>query len=227
MNWFVYLLFGGVVGLDATSFPQAMISRPLVAATLAGLLLGDAEAGLHTGLVLELFSLLVLPFGAARYPETGTAAAAAGGALAFSGTTEYGLPALLLAVVFGLAWEQVTGMTVLLARRVNERLVAGNEAHVTLEVDQLERRHLLAIWFDFSRAAVIVVAGTVLGSLLLTALTPWIGLHDLLIAGVLLAAGCAMLGATLPIFGKLRDNGIPLALGLVCGLLLMLLMLLR
>lgn len=223
MNWFVYLLFGGVVGLDATSFPQAMLSRPLVAATLAGLLLGNAEAGLYAGLVLELFSLVILPFGAARYPETGTAAAAAGGALALSGTASHGLAALLLAVVFGLAWEQVTGLTVVAARRVNERLVAGSDTESVLDIDQLERRHLLAIWIDFFRGAVIVSAGTVLGGLLLHALAPLIGLQQLLIAGALLTGGCAMLGATLPIFGNVRDNGIPLALGLVCGLLLILL----
>ena len=29
-------ILGGVLGLDVVSFPQAMISRPLIAATLAG-----------------------------------------------------------------------------------------------------------------------------------------------------------------------------------------------
>ena len=34
-------LLGAVLGLDVVSFPQAMISRPLVAATAAATLLGD------------------------------------------------------------------------------------------------------------------------------------------------------------------------------------------
>ena len=75
-------LIGGMVGLDATSFPQAMISRPLVAASLTGMLLGHPVAGIALGAVLETFALVVLPVGAARYPETGTAAVSA--AAAFS-----------------------------------------------------------------------------------------------------------------------------------------------
>lgn len=223
MNWLVYILFGGVIGLDATAFPQAMVSRPIIAATLAGLLLGNAEAGLQVGLVLELFSLVILPFGAARYPEAGTAAAAAGGGLALSGATEHGLTALLLAVGFGLAWEHVTGLSVVLARRMNERLVAGAEGELVFEVEQLERRHLLAIWLDFLRGAVLVLTGTIVAGMLLHAVAPLIGLPELLIAGALVTGGCVMLGATLPIFGSVRDNGVPLAFGLLCGLLLMLL----
>ena len=34
-------LLGGVLGLDVVSFPQAMISRPLVAATFTGILIGQ------------------------------------------------------------------------------------------------------------------------------------------------------------------------------------------
>lgn len=54
---------GGVLGLDTVSFPQAMLSRPIVGATLAGALLGDAAAGLLAGAALELFAVETLPFG--------------------------------------------------------------------------------------------------------------------------------------------------------------------
>ena len=43
---------GGLVGMDVVSFPQAMWSRPIVAATLAGALSGDARAGLLAGAAL-------------------------------------------------------------------------------------------------------------------------------------------------------------------------------
>ena len=39
------LLWGTLVGLDLVSVPQAMISRPLVAGTVAGWLVGDVHAG--------------------------------------------------------------------------------------------------------------------------------------------------------------------------------------
>ena len=71
---------GGVVGLDVVSFPQAMISRPIVAATLGGAFVGNGTAGVLIGVVLELIALDTLPFGASRYPEWGSAGVA-GGAL--------------------------------------------------------------------------------------------------------------------------------------------------
>jgi PTS system mannose-specific IIC component len=50
-------LWGGLLALERRAFLQAMFSRPLVAATGAGLLLQDAESGLFVGLVFELYYL--------------------------------------------------------------------------------------------------------------------------------------------------------------------------
>ena len=55
-----------------------MISRPLVAATLAGAFIGDSPSGLLVGAALELIALETLPFGASRYPEWGSAAVVGG-----------------------------------------------------------------------------------------------------------------------------------------------------
>jgi mannose/fructose/N-acetylgalactosamine-specific phosphotransferase system component IIC len=73
-------VLGAVLGLDVVSFPQAMVSRPLVAATAAGALLGEPVQGLAMGALLEFFALESLPFGASRYPEWGSASVV-GGAL--------------------------------------------------------------------------------------------------------------------------------------------------
>ena len=70
-----------LLGLDVVSFPQMMISRPLVGATLAGAFVGDPATGLLVGATLELIALATLPFGASRYPEWGSAAVV-GGAIA-------------------------------------------------------------------------------------------------------------------------------------------------
>src|SRR5690606_39516372 len=72
------LLLGGWMAVDGTSVGQFMVSRPLVAASLAGWIVGDPAAGLTVGVILELFHLAVLPVGAARYPEGGPAAVVAG-----------------------------------------------------------------------------------------------------------------------------------------------------
>ncbi|HZG42780.1 MAG TPA: PTS sugar transporter subunit IIC, partial [Longimicrobium sp.] len=62
-------VLGGVLALDATSFGQFMLSRPLIAAVLAGIATGSAQAGIVIGVLLEALQLAVLPVGAARYPE--------------------------------------------------------------------------------------------------------------------------------------------------------------
>ncbi|MGI9076543.1 MAG: PTS sugar transporter subunit IIC [Gemmatimonadaceae bacterium] len=111
-------LLGAVLGLDVVSFPQAMISRPIVASTLAGTLAGSATAGLLAGALLELFALEMLAVGASRYPEWGSASVV-GGAL-FAGMEPAGwtgaLPAAIAAALLT-AW--LGGWSMYLLRRVN------------------------------------------------------------------------------------------------------------
>src|SRR5437868_14827137 len=105
MNWFGLAAIGGLVGIDATSFAQTMVSRPFIAATAVGLLAGRPEEGAVLGAILELFALVILPVGAARYPESGTAAAAA--TAAYMSATPIMSPAvMLLAVLLSLLWER-------------------------------------------------------------------------------------------------------------------------
>ncbi len=111
------VLLGAVLGLDVVSFPQAQISRPLVAATLAGALMGDPMNGLLVGATVELIALETLPVGASRYPEWGSAAVV-GGAL-FARVGGQGAGAMSLAVLATLATAWVGGLTMVLLRRLN------------------------------------------------------------------------------------------------------------
>ena len=43
------LLWGAIAGLDLVSVPQGLLSRPLVAATVAGLICGNAAGGRQSG----------------------------------------------------------------------------------------------------------------------------------------------------------------------------------
>src|SRR5262245_45632554 len=200
-----------------------MLSRPIVAATLAGLLFGEPAAGLMVGALLEVFALLILPFGAARYPESGTAAAAA--ASAYANTTDIvnNHQALLLAVVFALAWEQVACASVIFSRRLNERLIRARPGQAGLTAGQVEGRHLLAIAFDFLRGAWAVLIGSMLGTLLLRIADPLFGLSDGVSARLLSVAGAVMIASLLPLFGGLRARWISLIAGIVCGSLILLL----
>jgi len=113
------VLLGALLGLDVVSFPQAMISRPIVAATLGGAMVGNASDGLMVGAALELIALETLPFGASRYPEWGSAAVV-GGAL-FALQTEGRVGALSLAVLAALATGWVGGYSMVILRRLNAR----------------------------------------------------------------------------------------------------------
>ena len=112
-------ILGAILGLDVVSFPQAMISRPIVAATLAGALIGHPAAGLLIGATLELFALETLPFGASRYPEWGSAAVVGGALFAMRGNLTAG--ALTTSVVVALFTAWVGGWTMVWMRRLNAR----------------------------------------------------------------------------------------------------------
>lgn len=110
-------LLGGLLGLDVVSFPQAMISRPLVAATLAGALIGEAASGLLLGAALELIALETLPFGASRYPEWGSASVV-GGAI-FATHPAHPAGAMSVAVLATLLTCWVGGWTMVKHRQLN------------------------------------------------------------------------------------------------------------
>ena len=110
-------LLGGLLGLDVVSFPQAMISRPLVAATIAGTLIGHSLSGLLVGAALELIALDTLPFGASRYPEWGSAAVVGGAIFATHPTHPAG--AMEMSMVAALATAWVGGWTMVKLRERN------------------------------------------------------------------------------------------------------------
>lgn len=131
------VMLGAFLGMDVVTFPQAMISRPIVAATAAGAFIGNAPAGLIMGAILELLALEMLPFGASRYPEWGSASVV-GGALYASG---WGDPAgaLVASLLAALLTAMVSGWSMVRLRRLNARrasalrdqLDAGSVAAVT------------------------------------------------------------------------------------------------
>ena len=118
------LVWGTLVGLDLVSLPQMMISRPLVAGGVAGLILGDAAFGVAAGLVLELFALESLAIGAAKYPDYG--AATVGTVLAGAGSPLR--EGLGLAVVVGLVLASLGGWSLLRLRHANAKAVRRRAA---------------------------------------------------------------------------------------------------
>ena len=200
-------LLGGWVATDSTSFGQFMVSRPLVAASLAGWIVGDPISGAALGVVLEAFHLNVLPVGAARYPEAGPAAVVAGAAYAIAEPTP---GAMLIAISFALVWEWVAGQSVHRLRHANVRLA-------TPRVDGaagLQRRHLGATGLDFLRGVLLFVVGYVLLTAVLGALTPYWGLDDRITA---LITGGMLVGLLAGSFRLMGGRTAWFAVGLAGG----------
>lgn len=114
-----FAALGAVLGLDTVSFPQAMISRPIVAATLAGAFAGDAARGLALGAILELVALGTLPFGASRYPDWGNASVVGGAMYASGAAAPAGQLALALLAALLTAW--VSSESMIVVRHANAR----------------------------------------------------------------------------------------------------------
>lgn len=216
-TWLIVAVLGGFVALDTTSFPQLMISRPLVAATLTGAMLGHAQAGLAAGFVLEAYSLLTLPVGAARYPEAGTAAVAAMGAYAAVVPAGLRPGPLALVLAFALAWEWVAGESVVLLRRTNGRLLLRDGR---VRGRQLEARHLAAMGLDFGRGAVVALSGALLAGGILALAAPLWGLGAAATMAALAVLTAAMVGTAVPLFGGIQARKYSLLAGLAAGLAL-------
>jgi mannose/fructose/N-acetylgalactosamine-specific phosphotransferase system component IIC len=217
-------LLGGLLGLDVVCFPQAMISRPLVAATVAGAFVGDATTGVLVGATLELIALATLPFGASRYPEWGSSAVV-GGAIAAALQTERA-GALTVGVLAALATAWISGWSLVklrqwnawLARRKRPALDAGARGTVIglqlagLTADLVRAALLTAIAYGLifpvanatvgvwsfgdhvSRAVVVTIAGAVAAS------AAWTIFHSARHARWYFAAGLA--GGLLLLFAR-------------------------
>ena len=147
-------MLGALLGLDVVSFPQVMISRPIVAATVAGAFIGNPPAGLLIGVVLEMIALDTLPFGAARYPEWGSAGVV-GGALFASQPS--GMPgALPASVLAALLTASISGWSMVVLRRlIASRLERVRDQLEEGSRDALMSFHLSGMSMDLLRAAMV------------------------------------------------------------------------
>jgi hypothetical protein len=220
-EWLLLLMLGAAVGLDSSSFPQMMFSRPLVAGSLAGLVFGEPAAGAVVGGMLELFQLSILPIGAAKYPEAGIAAVAASAAYVNVANAHVDPPALLLAVLAGLVWERAAGASAIWLRERNADLATIGE-DVRATPAEVERRHLLCTAADLARGAIVTAAGAGLALAFVHAgAALWSGPPLLALVPLTVAAAGAA-GSGLTIFGGWKDRHLQFLAGATVGALLLL-----
>lgn len=154
-GWLYVVAAAGLAGMDAGSWPQAMVSRPVVAGLVGGWLAGDPGSGLLVGGVLELLFLRHQPYGGARCPDAGPAAVVAGAAYAGAGSGHVWALAAAAGAGWALAW--IGAWTV----RWHRRLAAGwfsEPDELAGEPARLEGRQRLLVAADFVRAAALGLA---------------------------------------------------------------------
>ena len=148
------ILLGVIAGLDVVSFPQAMISRPIAAATLAGAVMGNPVRGLIAGAMLELFALETLPFGASRYPEWGSASVVGGSLYALQPAGTAG--ALTVAVCAALVTASAGTWSMVWHRRLIARWAAGMRVALTSgSGDAVTALQMRGIFSDAARAGLL------------------------------------------------------------------------
>jgi len=173
------LLWGTIVGLDVVSAPQSMVSRPLVAGGITGILVGlfqpglfqvsPVMTGLTVGAVLELYALDVLPVGASRYPDYGPATVAATYA-ALGWRPEVGLGA---SVIVGLVIAVLGGWAMQVVRRANAAAIQRRAAALSAgESDAIRALQWGGVRRDIVRSAGVTLTGLMLAEVIWPVLPP-------------------------------------------------------
>ena len=219
MTVLLLVLLGSWVALDGVAVGQIMVSRPLVAGSLAGWLLGDPVTGTALGALLEVYLIVAVPTGGARFPEPGPATVVGVAAAVWTG----GPGGLALGLAGALVWGQVGAWSQTALRTVNGHLVpVPGEVRVT--VGSIVWGHLGAVALDALRGAVLTALGLVGALWIAPRLGPgWpldpAGTRALLLVGAMVSLGALARGDRPgPARAALFLGGI--ALGAVAGAVL-------
>jgi PTS system mannose-specific IIC component len=215
----VLSVLGGVLGLDTVSFPQAMLSRPIVGATLGGAIVGDPWSGLLVGAALELFAVETLPFGASRYPEWGSAGVV-GGALFAKAAYGFEAGRLTTSVLAALALAWVGGWSMVQLRKLNAHWARSRHDAVAHGSRQtVVGLQVAGLGADLVRGIILTALGLmVLAPLQVLTLQEWgtgAPVSRAVVGGV---AGAVSLGAAWKLFHAVPRFVWHLVLGLGAGL---------
>jgi mannose/fructose/N-acetylgalactosamine-specific phosphotransferase system component IIC len=175
---FGLLVWGTIVGLDVVTVPQSMVSRPLVAGPVAGLIMGllapggatlsGLPVGLLVGATLELYALDVLPFGASKYPDFGPATVSAVYAAMDWPRPEVGLG---VGVLVGLIVAALGGWSMQVVRRANATAIQRRAAALAAgETRAIRALQWGGIRRDIVRSAALTAIGLVVATLIWPAL---------------------------------------------------------
>ncbi len=203
---------GGVICLDR-AFAQTMVSRPIVAAPLMGLILNDPYTGLISGAFIELFWIDRLPVGTCIPPNDSVVAILVASSSIMIGRQLGGVPdeLVVLSVLFFLPFGY-------LGRKMDSFIISSNDALALAGIEDakradtaaLSRRHLMGLVKHFSLTTVLLFVSLLAGISALAFIFPRLPLpvmkaleitHCFLpLLGVAVAINTINLRGTIPFF---------------------------
>jgi mannose/fructose/N-acetylgalactosamine-specific phosphotransferase system component IIC len=135
---------GAIISLDDIPCWQIMISQPLIAASLIGLILGDFQVGIFMGVLFQLLWIGKFPIGGVLRPDAATASISATAMIIIAQKgTDVPLsffPAVLGGLIFGIIGAKLDVQL----RRFNSRL--SEKADFFLQRKQEEKLTKLNLW---------------------------------------------------------------------------------
>jgi len=149
-------IVGGLIALDRTAAFQVMVSRPLAAAPLIGLILGQPLVGLIVGPLLELLWISRLPLGGSIPPHEclGAVLTTAAPILALHSSGEPGPALITLALLLVLPLARAAAHVEKQIRRLNALLVKKAQTALTSgHLRQLSNSNLSGLILAFAWTA--------------------------------------------------------------------------
>ena len=163
LELFAVSLWGGLVALDTTAAFQIMISQPLVACSIVGLLLGNFQLGFIIGIYLQLIWMGEIPAGAA-FTSEGNIGACTGAAIAIL-SFEHSMrmaPAVAIALLLSIGIAFIGGKMVVLYRTVNSQIYQSLINADKLTIRQIEQAQYLGLAGSFLLGTVLVFVFTLI-----------------------------------------------------------------
>ncbi|MGI9626649.1 MAG: PTS sugar transporter subunit IIC [Longimicrobiales bacterium] len=204
-------VLAALLAVEGTSIGQFMVSRPLVAAGIAGMVLGNPEQGLIVGALRELFFLPAVPIGGGRYPEPGPAAVVA----AYAASVAGGAGAVAFGVFFGLSFGLIGGWSQQKVRAVVTRLLPTSDDPGL--GPRLAKAHLASVALDALRGGALAAFGMVLVRSLVPVFAATWPLDGNTTLVLLLLCACLPLGSLLSTIGGVRRRGAWTLAGVALG----------
>jgi mannose/fructose/N-acetylgalactosamine-specific phosphotransferase system component IIC len=170
-------LIGGLVSIDTAAAWQVMISQPVFACPVIGMIFGNVEMGIMMGVLLELPWLINIPTGGTHGSEgnLGAVVATALGIYLFDKQVNTENIIIIVSVLFSLIVSRGGRHLVEFMRDENTRLLYNaDRAASVADLQKITLLHLMGVVYAFILGIVLVGISFTIGVLILPALVGFI-----------------------------------------------------